>query len=132
MISGIDGGISAPSVPPAASAPVAKDAEYLYRRNSGSETWPIMAAVASEEPLIVPNAAQPPIAAMARPPRKWPRKALAARNRACVTPARFANFFFFRNTATTEKSNELNRQYISALRKLSSGAVPAIDAYPTI
>src|SRR5262245_65304362 len=128
MINGIEGGISAPSVPPAANAPVAKDAEYLYRRNSGSETWPIIAAVASEEPLIVPKAAQPPIAAIARPPRKWPMKALAARNRACVTPARFAKFPIIRKSGITEKSNELKRQYISVLRKLSSGAPPATAA----
>ena len=87
-----------------------------------------MAAVASEEPLIVPNAAQPPMAAMARPPRKWPMKALAARNRAWVTPARFAKLPIIRNSGITEKSNELNRQYISVLRKLSSDPVPAIEA----
>src|SRR6476660_2904936 len=127
MMSGIDGGISAPSVPPAASAPVAKDGEYLYLRNSGSETWPIMAAVASEEPLIVPKAAQPPIAAMARPPRKWPMKALAARNSAVVTPARLAKLPIIRNSGTTEKSDELNRQYVSVLRKLSSGVMPATE-----
>ena len=28
----------------------------------------------------------------------------------------------------TEKSNELNRQYISVLRKLRSGILPAIEA----
>ena len=86
-----------------------------------------MAAVASEEPLIVPNAAQPPIAAMASPPRKWPMKALAARNNAAVTPARVAKLPIIRNSGMTEKSNELNRQYISVLRKLSSGTTPAIE-----
>src|SRR5262245_17538148 len=132
MINGIEGGISAPSVPPAANAPVAKDAEYLYRRNSGSDTCPIIAAVASEEPLMVPKAAQPPIAAIAKPPRKWPMKALAARNRAWVTPARLAKLPIIRNSGITEKSNELNRQYASVLRKLRSDTTSAIVAKPTI
>ena len=101
--------------------PVANEPEYLYRRNCGSVTCPIMAAVASEEPLIVPNAAHPPIAAMARPPRKWPMKALAARNSAVVTPARLAKLPIIRNSGITEKSNDENRQYISVLRKLRSG-----------
>src|SRR5262249_3018070 len=81
---------------------------------------------------MVPNAAQPPIAAIARPPRKWPMKALAARNRAWVTPARLAKLPIIRNSGITEKSNELNRQYASVLRKLSSDATPAIAAKPTI
>jgi hypothetical protein len=55
-------------------------------------------------------------------------KALAARNRACVTPARFAKLPIIRNSGMTEKSNELKRQYVSVLRKLSSGTVPAIAA----
>ncbi len=74
----------------------------------------------------MPKAAQPPIAAMARPPRKWPMKALAARNSAVVTPARLAKLPIIRNSGTTEKSNELNRQYISVLRKLRNGTEPAI------
>jgi hypothetical protein len=85
-----------------------------------------MAAVASDDPLIVPKAAQPPIAAIASPPRKWPMKAAAARNSAVVTPARLAKLPIIRNSGITEKSNELNRQYISVLRKLISGTIPAI------
>jgi len=54
-------------------------------------------------------------------------KALAARNRADVTPARVAKLPIIRNRGMTEKSNELNRQYISVLRKLKSGTVPAIE-----
>ena len=44
-----------PSVPPAASAPVASAPEYLARSSSGSATWPMVAAVASDEPQIAPK-----------------------------------------------------------------------------
>ena len=68
MISITDGGINIPSVPPAARVPVLKAPEYPSLLNSGNATYPIVAAVASEEPQIAPNPAQAPIAAIATPP----------------------------------------------------------------
>ena len=80
-----------PSVPPAAKAPVANAFEYLKRLSSGRATWPMVAAVASDEPQIAPNPAHPPIAAMATPPLRCPKKTFAASNRALLIPARVAN-----------------------------------------
>ena len=59
-----------PSVPPAAIAAVASRGEYRWRRSSGSATWPIVAAVASDEPQMAPKPAQAEIAAIAMPPRQ--------------------------------------------------------------
>ena len=64
---------------------------------------------------------------MARPPRKCPTQAAAARNRERVMPARAAKWPIIRNSGMTERSNELKRQYISVLRKLMSAVVPAIE-----
>ena len=61
-----------PSVPPAAKHPVASEPEYLNLFNSGNATWPIIAAVASDDPLMAPNPAHPPTDAMATPPLKCP------------------------------------------------------------
>src|SRR5215470_15893537 len=51
----VEGGNMAPSVPPAAITPVAKDCGYLYRRISGYATVENVAAVATEEPEIAAN-----------------------------------------------------------------------------
>jgi len=53
-------------------------------------------------------------------------RAEAARNSAVVTPARLAKLPIIRNSGMTEKSNEVKRQYVSVLRKLRNGTVPAI------
>ena len=62
----------------------------------------MVAAVASDEPQIAPNMAQPPTEAMARPPRMCPNQALAARNKARLSPALVANWPISRNKGTTE------------------------------
>jgi hypothetical protein len=56
-----------PSVPLAASVAVARRPEYWWRRISGSATWLRVAAVATEEPQMVPKAAQASTAAIAMP-----------------------------------------------------------------
>jgi hypothetical protein len=63
----------------------------------------MVAAVAIEEPQMAPKPAQATIAAMASPPRKWPTKALAARNSSCDMPARVTNEPISMNSGTTEK-----------------------------
>ena len=93
-----------PSVPPAASAPVARAPEYLARSSSGSATWPIVAAVASEEPQMAPNAAQAPTAAMAMPPRQCPMNALTKRNSERDRPPCVANCPISRNSGMTIRS----------------------------
>ncbi len=80
-----------PSVPPAAMAAVASRPEYLWLRSSGRATWPMVAAVASEEPQIAPKPAQAPTAAIASPPRQWPIRVAPARNRALDRPPWVAN-----------------------------------------
>ena len=74
----IEGGIRMPSVPPAATAPVARESSYPKRRISGSDTRPMVSAEASDDPDNAENPAQPTIDADARPPRKWPSQAFAA------------------------------------------------------
>ena len=51
----------------------------------------MVAAVASDEPQIAPKPAQAPIAAIATPPRRCPRKALTKRNRLRLKPPCVAN-----------------------------------------
>ena len=60
-------------------------------------------AVASDEPQIAPNPAEAPIAAVASPPRRWPTKVSAARNRALDRPPRLANSLIKRNSGMIEK-----------------------------
>ena len=62
----------------------------------------MVAAVASDEPQIAPNAAQAPTAAIASPPRKCPTKALTARNRLVDSPACAANTPMAMNSGTTD------------------------------
>jgi hypothetical protein len=100
--SGTDGGTRMPSVPPAASEPVESAPEYLYLRISGSATCPMVAAVASEDPQIVPNAAQAPTAAIAMPPLKWPTTALMPRNSRADSPEPDATLPISRNSGITE------------------------------
>ena len=72
MIMPPDGGIRNPSVPPAATAPVARPSAYLYRFISGSATRPIVTAEASDDPESAANPAQAATVAEASPPRKCP------------------------------------------------------------
>ncbi len=115
-----------PSVPPAASVPVASAGSYLRRRSSGSATWPIVAAVASELPQIAPNPAQAPTAAIATPPRQWPISEFAASNSDLDSPPRLANWPISRNIGITDRSYTENRPKATVLRYVSSGAQPVI------
>ena len=72
MIMPPDGGIRKPSVPPAATDPVARESLYLYFRMAGSATRPIVTAEASEDPDRAANPAQAVTVAEASPPRMWP------------------------------------------------------------
>ena len=57
-----EGGMRMPSVPPAASVPVDERGRIaVLACSSGSAIWPMVAAVASDEPQIAPKPAQPPI-----------------------------------------------------------------------
>ena len=104
MTSGTDGGIMMPSVPPAASAPVDRLPAYPARLSSGSVTWPIVAAVASELPQMAPKPAQAPIAAIAMPPFQWPMNARTQRNSAADSPPCVANCPISRNIGMTMRS----------------------------
>jgi hypothetical protein len=72
MIMPPDGGIKKPSVPPAATDPVARLSAYLYFFISGNATRPIVTADASEDPESAANPAHAAIVAEAKPPRKCP------------------------------------------------------------
>ena len=74
-------------MPPAAKVPVLKAPEYPRRLSSGNATFPIVAAVANEDPQIAPNPAQAPIAAMATPPLRCPKQAPVNLNNASLMPA---------------------------------------------
>src|SRR6056297_4186250 len=87
-----DGGIKIPRVPPAARVAVEKPPEYPLRRNSGSATRLIVAAVASDDPQIAPKPAHAPTAAMATPPLRWPSQDSAALNKADDRPDSVANW----------------------------------------
>ena len=62
----------------------------------------MVAAVAIEEPQIAPNPAQAMIVAIARPPRRWPMNAYAARNNCCDMPARVTRLPIRMNRGTTD------------------------------
>ena len=64
------GGIRMPSVPPAATEPVASLGSYPILRICGSATVVMVAAVAMLEPLMAAKPAQAATVAMASPPRR--------------------------------------------------------------
>ena len=80
------GGIRIPSVPPAASAPVASEGEYLRRIISGRETEPMVTAVDRESPHTAAKPVQPATPAMPMPPGIWPIHLLAELNRSTEIP----------------------------------------------
>ena len=65
---------------------------------------PIVAAVASDDPHMAANPAQPASAAIASPPRLCPITARAARNRLWLKPERAAHCPIRMNSGTTERS----------------------------
>lgn len=67
-----EGGIKKPSVPPAATEPVARLSAYLYFFISGRATRPMVTAEAKDDPESAANPAQAAIVADAKPPRRWP------------------------------------------------------------
>ena len=93
-----------PSTPPAASVPVDNAPEYPARRSSGSATFPIVEAVASEDPQTAPNPAQAAMAAIAVPPRNRPNHALAPRKRLALRPEALASAPMSTNIGTTDRS----------------------------
>ncbi len=76
-----------PRVPPAANAPVLSAPEYPNLLNSGKATFPMVAAVANDDPQIAPNPAHAPTAAIATPPFLCPKHAPANLNNASLIPA---------------------------------------------
>ena len=96
-------GVRIPSVPPAASAPVASSPEYPWRFISGSATLAMVAPVAIEDPQTEPKAAHPKTVDMARPPRRCPANARAASKSERLSPARVANCPIRRKSGTTDK-----------------------------
>jgi hypothetical protein len=79
MMRMIDGGMRMPRVPPAAIEAEASSSLYLKERISGMATLAMVAAVARLEPEMALKPPHATMVAMARPPRRWPRKALEAR-----------------------------------------------------
>ncbi|MCY1436987.1 hypothetical protein D9M71_531320 [compost metagenome] len=92
-----------PRVPPAAMAPVARLSEYLYSRIEGMATLDMVAAVAMELPHTAEKAPQDTTVASARPPLKWPRKALAARYSCFDMPDSVIRLPISRNNGTTDR-----------------------------
>ncbi len=64
----MDGGISIPSVPPAAIEPAKRLSPYPYFLAWGSATVVMVAAVATLDPEVAANMADVPIFACIRPP----------------------------------------------------------------
>ena len=93
-----------PSVPPAASVPVASRPEYPCRFISGSATPVMVAAVATEEPQIAPNAAEASTEAIASPPLKRPITAAANWNSARLMPPCVAKCPIRMNSGITDRS----------------------------
>ena len=93
-----------PSVPPAASVPVDRRPEYPWRFISGSATEVMVAAVATDEPQIAPNAALASTAAMASPPLKRPITELAKPNKALEIPPWVAKWPIRMNNGMTDRS----------------------------
>ena len=73
------GGISASSVPPLATTPVASPLSYLCLSISGTAIRAMVAAAAILEPEAAPKPAQAQLVATARPPGRAPNQAWAAR-----------------------------------------------------
>ena len=91
-------------MPPTASVPVARRSEYFSRFISGNATWLMVAAVATDEPQIAPNAAQATMEACATPPLRCPINVLAAWKSFRERPATAANCPISRNRGITERS----------------------------
>ena len=68
----------------------------------GSDTCAIVAAVASDEPQMEPNAAHAPIAAIATPPRRCPSHAAAALKMPVDRPEAVANEPISTNSGITD------------------------------
>ena len=66
------GGMRMPNVPPAARLPAARVGAYLYFFISGMAMDPMVTAVATLDPQVAANPAQPTVVAMASPPGKCP------------------------------------------------------------
>jgi len=55
-----------------------------------------------EEPQMPPNPAEAQMVAMARPPRRWPMNAYAARKSSCDMPARVTKLPMRMKSGTTD------------------------------
>ncbi len=107
MISGIDGGIMMPSVPPAATIPTANRWGYPREDISGIATLPIVAAVATELPLIAAKTPQDKSVAIPRPPGRCPTQACMAENRLLPTPP-FSKILDIKRNIGIETSTKLS------------------------
>ncbi|GAA6202127.1 hypothetical protein NBRC116599_33530 [Aquicoccus sp. SU-CL01552] len=82
----IDGGISDPSVPEAATTPVASDGWYFAFNISGTAIFDIAAVVAMEEPEAAANKPQAPTLAEANPPGTRANNTRSKSNAPAVSP----------------------------------------------
>ena len=72
------GGMRMPSVPPAASTPVARPESYLYFFISGRATTPMVTAQATDDPQMAAKPPQAATVAMASPPLTLPMRRCTA------------------------------------------------------
>ena len=98
------GGISIPSVPPAAIEPAAKPSSYPNLRMEGMATLDIVAAVARDEPHTALKPPQATTVAMASPPLRCPRNAFDAVYNSSDNRALVTKFPIRINKGTTESS----------------------------
>ena len=84
----IEGGISIPSVPPAASDPKKRRSPYPCRFISGIDTVPIVAAVATLDPEVAAKSAQAPMLACIVPPGSQDSHSTSAAYIRSATPER--------------------------------------------
>src|SRR3712207_8839502 len=81
----------------------------------------MVAAVATEEPLIAAKPAQAVTVAMASPPRRWPSQAFEARNSSRLMPDAVANDPIRMNIGITARSQSVETRIGDWARRLSAG-----------
>src|SRR3982074_545258 len=130
MIGPDPGGTIGPSVPPAAQQPVASAGEKRRARISGRATGPIVAAVASEDPVSAPKPAQPPMVASASPPRyrlssMWPSQYMSS-----AIPETAAKLPIMRNSGRVATWLLVRNVVASVANALMAGAKPGNKGDP--
>ena len=84
----------------------------------------MVAAVATDEPLIAAKPAQAVTVAIARPPRLWPSQALLARNNSRLIPAAVAKAPIRMNIGMMPRSQSVTLRIGDCAKSESAGTRP--------